>query len=166
MADVSSISGYGFSVEDLEAEKVLLFAFKHRDAIKGLSESLDKCLAFYDFYEEQFKNKSDKEILKILSSDKSEFMNILDETEDDCSGMSGLGSIPASVISRETGIRVGYECGEDGEVILFYSCMPWELNDVEKELTQESLKELMFVYMSELGIPESSYHWYDIVYYS
>lgn len=165
MADVSTISGYGFSIKGIEAEKILLFAFKHRDAVNGLYEDLDKILSFYDFYEDVLKGKSDEEILNILSLDKNQYSLVLENTEDWCSGMPGFGSIPATVISKETGVRVGYECDDYNEVVLFYNCMPWEFNDVEKDLTKDSLKELLLKYMEELNIPEIFYGYYNLVMY-
>lgn len=166
MSDVSAITGYGFSVEDLSPEKVLLFALKHKDAIKGRYEDLDKVLDFYDFYSDKLNEKTDEEILKIISSDKEQYSVVLEETEDWCSGMPGYGSIPATVISKETGVRVGYEADDNQEVVIFYSCMPWDMNEKEMELkSQDDLKNIMKKYMMELDIPEKYFGYYNLVIY-
>ena len=56
------------------------------------------------------------------------------------------------------------EMDNDNEVVIFYSSMPWEFNDKEKMLTENSLKTLLKSYMDELEIPEEEYRFYHMVF--
>ena len=59
-------------------------------------------------------------------------------------------------MSRETGIRFDYQPGQEdcggSPHILVAECMPWELNEKEKALTQEKLDCILTLYMRELSL--------------
>lgn len=76
----------------------------------------------------------------------------------DNTGMEGIGSVIANIMSRETGIRFVY-CPPDDECNTFASVVfeqgyPWQLNESEKELTEEKLSNICKKYMDELRITD------------
>lgn len=161
----ANLSGYGFSVMELTTEKVLLFAMRHKSAIYNKSEKLNKILDFYEFYQDKLDKKTDKEILDILALDKKQYNEVLNDIEDWCSGLSGIGAIPSIVIAKETDIRVGYEFDNENEVVILYTSSPWDFNDAEKALkSKDDLKNILLPYMKELDIPEGSFDLYTIYY--
>lgn len=164
MNDVGTVSGYGFSIENLTVERTLLFAIHHRSVLAGFNDSLDKILDFYEIYHKSLSKMKSKKLLKIFASEFTEYPLWFEEIEDKISGTPGYGAIIASTIYLETKIRVGFEMDNDNEVVIFYSSMPWEFNDKEKMLTENSLKTLLKSYMDELEIPEEEYRFYHMVF--
>lgn len=76
----------------------------------------------------------------------------------DNNGIEGIGSVIANIMSRETGIRFIY-CPPDDECNTFASVVfeqgyPWQLNESEKELTEEKLSNICKKYMDELRITD------------
>ena len=59
-------------------------------------------------------------------------------------------------MSRETGVRFDY-CPPDGDcntsaAVLYSESYPWQMNEVERDLTAEKLTEICKTYMNELGM--------------
>lgn len=59
----------------------------------------------------------------------------------------------AEVMSRETGVTIGYyNSSETPErALMFCSCYPWQLNETEKNLTPDKLEKIFSDYFKELG---------------
>ena len=74
----------------------------------------------------------------------------------DYSGHQGRGAVISSIIIRETGIRVEYQMGQSDcdsyPSVLFAEKMPWHLNEKERNLTVESLTDILLPYVEELGL--------------
>lgn len=72
------------------------------------------------------------------------------------SSNEGVGAAISNIMSRETGIRFDYQPGQEdcggSPHILMVESMPWELNEIEKSLTQDKLDNIMISYMRELSL--------------
>lgn len=77
----------------------------------------------------------------------------------DATSIEGAGAVIANIMSRETNIRFIYcqpdENCDTPESVIFEESYPWQLNDVEKALTEETLANICKTYMNELGITNS-----------
>ena len=147
----SFIYGFGFNC-DCKEEKLIDFVKTHKEAF---------C-------------RSDKE--------KKLYENMLDYTaseydleeffEDYCcdnTALNGNGAVIANIMSRETGIRFEY-CQPDDACetlasVVFGAGYPWQLNEVEKNLTEEKLSNICKRYMDELGITDDP-DYLNLEYYS
>ena len=136
----SFIYGYGFN-SDCDEEKLIEFIKTHKDTF---------C-------------KSDKE--KKLYKDMLSYAEKKYDLEDffayySCDNMDteGIGAVIANIMSRETGIRFTYCPSGDcclHDSIVFKEKYPWQINESEKELTEEKLLNICKKYMNELGITNS-----------
>lgn len=86
----------------------------------------------------------------------------------DLNGVEGNGSVIANIMFRETGISFIY-CGpcEDCDTyasVVYEVGYPWQLNETEKNLTEEKLAYICQQYMDELGI-EDTPDFLDLEYY-
>lgn len=135
----SFIYGYGFN-SDCDEEKLIDFIKTHKEAF---------C-----------KSDREKELYNdILNHTKNDLEDFFEDYSCDNTGMEGIGAVIANIMSRETGIRFAY-CQPD-EVcdtlasIVFEERYPWQLNESEKELTEEKLSNICKKYMNELGITDN-----------
>lgn len=138
----SFIYGYGFNCDSDEG-KLIDFIKEHRETF---------C-----------KSDREKELYNdMLNYTESEYYGLEDFFEDyscDNTGMEGMGAVIANIMSRETGIRFAY-CQPDGDCntlasVVFEEGYPWQLNENEKELTEEKLLNICKKYMNELGITDN-----------
>lgn len=131
--------------------------------------------ALVDFIKEH-KNtfiKSDEErklYKKILNYTENEYdlEDFFENYECDSNGLEGIGAVIANIMSRETGIRFEYcmpddNCGTLASIV-FEPGYPWQFNKVEKDLSEEKLKEICKKYMDELGIVDNP-DYLDLEYY-
>ena len=136
------VYGKGFKVDSLDGEKLLEFMENHK-------ESLD------DGYKQMLED------LKL-----TEYPIDLDEDVRQYTDFCTVSEIIAYVMRRET--KIGFEhCGisdDNEDAVIFCACYPWQMNDAERELTSEKLKEISLKYMKELDIPESEYDYLDFVF--
>lgn len=119
-----------------------------------------KLIEFVKIHKETF-CESDMEVE--LYEEMLEYAEYGDDLEDffdgyscESSDMEGNGAVISNIMSRETGIRFKY-CQPDGDcdtyaAVVFKENYPWELNDTEKNLTEEKLQIICKKYMDELGI--------------
>lgn len=84
-------------------------------------------------------------------SDTSDIIELFDDYETTY-GEMGVGAAVADIMSAETLIDFSYHCGEDEPTIMFPECFPWQLNQIERSLTERSLSEIISGYMKELGV--------------
>ena len=140
----SMVYGYGFETHKITDEDFLVFLYNHKDAFcesdeeKLLFDNLTNLDKYYDDLDD----------------------NITDDYFEsyccDSSGQQGRGAVISNIIYRETGIRVEYQMGDydcySYPSVLFPECMPWHLNEKEKNLTMNSLKEILLPYVTELGL--------------
>ena len=136
------VYGYGFEVANLDKDLFAEFLKNHKNTL--CKEDCYK--SYYDSFEK-------------LSEDDFEMEDLEEVFEGfSCaaSGSNGLGAVVSSIMYLETGIRFEYQPGQaecDGEAsVLFSEAYPWNLNEVEKGLTQDAMQEVLKKYMAELGI--------------
>lgn len=137
----SFIYGYGFNC-DCDDEKLIDFVKTHK-------ETFCKSEAETKLYEEMLKHTENEYDLE----------DFFDRYSCESSGMEGNGAVIANIMSRETGIRFMY-CQPDGDCdtyasVVFEEGYPWQLNEVEKNLTEGKLADICKKYMDELGIKEA-----------
>lgn len=153
--ETSIVYGHGFIVDEVTDEKLIDFIKNHKNAFcKTPTE-----IAMYD------------EILKMTETEIDTY-----GTEDYfqgysciCSGQEGRGAVVSNIITRETGIGVQYEMGDRDcdsyPSVLFPEGMPWHLNEKEKNLTINSLTEILLPYVEELGLSKDNIESLKIEYY-
>lgn len=125
-----------------------------------------------DIYKRFWKNHKGSELKgKTEDSIQSYIMdNYHEYYECKSSGNEGIGSMISNIMAEETGIRFEFqpsmqECDADVPIIMFSEAMPWWLTEKEKTLTEQSLKDIMEPYMSELGIPLDEFGQTKVEYY-
>lgn len=148
--------GYGFSIQNVTEKALAAFILKHREVFSADEEEKDAC----DLAELVLKNKTVEDELFIY----------FDDYENDNSGHTGFGSAISNIMSRETEIGFTYEESTSFDryaekYILFPECYPWQLNDKEKELTEESLFAIMAKYVMELHLDVDDIDYHDVEYY-
>ena len=137
----SFIYGYGFS-SDCDEERLIDFVKEHKETFC----KSDREKELYDDMLNYTKTKYDLEdFFKDYSCDNA--------------GRKGSGAVIANIMSRETGIRFiycpsDYNCYTPASVV-FQEGYPWEINEIEKELTEERLSNICKKYMDELGITDN-----------
>lgn len=146
----SFIYGYGFNC-DCDDDKLI-------DFIKGHKNTFCKSEVETKFYEEMLK----------CTENEYDLEDFFDNYSCEASGMQGNGAVISNIMSRETGIRFIY-CQPDGDCdtyasVVFEVCYPWNLNEVERDLSMEKLQNICKKYMNELGIEEMP-DYLDLEYY-
>ncbi|MDD6484006.1 MAG: hypothetical protein PUF72_05465 [Clostridiales bacterium] len=136
----SYIYGFGFA-SDCAEEKLVDFMITHKDSF---------CVYDYEFvlYDEMLrcvKNGGNSEAL-------------FESYSCDVSGKDGEGAVISNIMSRETGICFSYcpsddSCGTLASVV-FEVNYPWHMNETEKNLTEEQVRNVCKKYMEELGISD------------
>ena len=133
---------YGFGFRVFASDKALAdFIKNHEATVKSLEGGTD----ILDYVNDCISNN------KPLDSIKEMFYDY----ENNFTGDSGLYGIIADVMHKETAIRFEYrrtpdvDCCEDDAIILPIA-MPWQFNETEQKLTEESLEKICKKYMSEL----------------
>ena len=116
----------------------------------------EKLAAFVKNHKESFCQSEEENNLYNTLMENHELGNLFDRYPCDANYMEGNGAVITNIMSRETGIRFLY-CLPDGDcdtlaAVVFEENYPWNLNEVEKNLTEEQLGEICSKYMLELGI--------------
>ena len=147
------VYGYGFtSVDEIEDNKLIEFIKNHKDAFCKSEEEL---ALFEDMLE--------------FTKDEYDLEDFFELYGCDMTGLEGNGAVISNIISRETGIRFEYQCGDADccsyPSILFSETYPWNFNEKEKNLTVESLTEILLPYVEELGLGKNSIDALEIEYY-
>lgn len=148
----SFVYGYGFIVDEITDEKLIDFIKNHKDTF---------CKADYEkeLFEEMLEYTEEEYYLE----------NFFDDYYCDCSGQGGRGAVVSNIISRETGIRIEYQMGQSDcdsyPSILFTETYPWNYNEKERNLTVESLTEILLPYAEELGLSKKDIDVLEIEYY-
>lgn len=132
------IYGYGFKF-DCETRRFADFLSNHKEAF---------CVA-----------DKEREVFSSFESllEKEDFEGI-QELFETYSERESVGPVVAFIMSQETGIRFDY-CSADAdcdtpEAILFAETYPWLLNDREKLVKEEELRDICRKYINELNITE------------
>lgn len=148
----SFVYGYGFVIDVIEDEKLIDFIKNHKDTF---------C-----------KSDNEKELFEEMleyTKDEYDLEDFFEVYECEMTGMEGSGAVISNVISRETGIRVEYQMGQADcdsyPSVLFTETYPWLLNEKERNLTVESLTEILLPYVEELGLSKKDIDALEIEYY-
>lgn len=135
------VYGFGFSVPAHNPDLFKRFILNHQKAI------------------EEQGTPEEKKLLNTAKFDKNYSFDYDDVDEDfllesTVNQQEGPHAIIGNVIQYETCIRMQYEPG-DGDTdsdpaIIFARGYPWELNATEKDLQEESFRNLLYKYLREL----------------
>ena len=112
--------------------------------------SIDKLKGFFKKHEEALhKIKLYNDLMEEIKRDDIMIDKVREFTDN-----FTIGEIIAWVMTVETGIQFCSPGLSDDseEAVLFTRCFPWEYNDREKTLTEDTVKEIMKPYSNELGI--------------
>ena len=125
--------GYGF-VCKCSDEHLVNFIAKHKDAF---CQSIEESYLFEKMY-------------------KTDLDDLFREYPCDQSSIEGKYAAISNIMSRETGVSFSFQPEQEDfdtppTVMLLYS-PPWEFNEVELKLTEESLRTLCKTYIEEIGI--------------
>jgi hypothetical protein len=151
----SIIYGFGFNVDEISDERLIAFMIKHKDT----------------FCKSDTENELFCEVVNLtdLDIDVYGIEDFFEEYACDVSGHEGKGSVISNVISRETGIRMEYQMAQsdcDGyPSVLLVEAYPWNYNEKERNLTIDSLTELLLPYAKELGLRERDIDGLEVEYY-
>lgn len=141
--EVWSTNGFGFCVDDIETtlERVLKLAAFNKDTLRDLKNYLDS------FYKEGY-DVEDWDV-----EDISEFYG----NHGDC----GLSTILLEVISQE--LHVVFADDFNGvDYILYCPSYPWTLQEKEKSLTKENVKEIFNKYIKILTDKPITIDYYSV----
>lgn len=156
-SSTSMYYGYGFEVDQVTTKNIMDFIKNHQLTLCIYPRECEMFIALHD---------EDEGILSY--DDPNEFFEDWDYSCN-VSGQEGLGAVISNVISRETGVRVEFQKGQDdcGSVptVLLLETSPWNYNEKEKNLTLDSLIELLLPYAKELGIDKDDIGFVSIEYY-
>lgn len=164
------IYGYGFPTEKIYGQHLLRFIANHRDTVKKIwGDDGDTVVDAID--------KIDIESIDIIELEELEecdeyadLWNALNTiTDDDIFNTCGY-DIIASIMTAETGVIFDYERAQSDEcigdpAILLEERLPWEYNDVERALTEDSLIDILKVYAIELNVNVNDIGFIEIEYY-
>ena len=146
--------GYGFSIENVTEEVLAAFILKHRDVFSKTEKEKEAC--------------NFAEITADKKAVEDELFFYLDDYEDDNSSYTGFGAAISNIMTRETGVGFTYKKIQrehySEKYILFPKCLPWQLNDKEKKLTEDSLREIMSKYVIELNHETSNINCHSVEY--
>jgi transcriptional regulator with XRE-family HTH domain len=135
---ISTVEGVGFCIDDVPEYVIINFLHNHKDTFcKTEKES--------EMFEKLTTGTPMSEVFTSYS------------TEARCAGDDHWGVAAVNIMYRETGIR--FELWEDSHhmypyenrsLIMFSQSMPYHLNDAEKELSHDSLIQILDRYAREL----------------
>lgn len=140
---MSTMMVYGFGFE-CDTEDSILVQF-----IKNHKEAFCKTAWEKDVY---------KKILTYSPKNQFKLADVICDYACDSGGCEGLGAVIANIMSRGTGIRFDY-CPPNDDcntlaTVLYSESYPWQMNEVERDLTAEKLTEICKTYMKELGLDD------------
>ena len=151
----SFVYGFGFEVENILDRVLLDFMINHKNTFCKTDIENDLFCEVVNFTDEDL--------------DAYGLEDFFESYQCDCTGQEGVGAVISNVISRETGIMVEYqmgqsECGSYPSVLLAET-YPWNYNEKERNLTVESLTEILLPYAEELGLSKDDINALEIEYY-
>ena len=146
------VYGYGFIVDEVPDDKLIDFIKNHKDAFCKLNDEKELFNEMLEYTKEEY-----------------DLEDFFDYYYCDSSGQEGRGAVISNIISRETGIRVEYQSGQSDcysyPSVLFAEGYPWLYNKKEKNLTVDSLTEILLPYAEELGLSRKDIDTLEIEYY-
>lgn len=168
------IYGYGFPTASIYGQHLLRFIANHRDTVKKIwGDDGDAVVETIDKIDiESIDAIKDSGILELeeLYDEYADLWDALNAIADDDIAVTEGYDIIASIITTETGVVFDYERAQSDEcigdpAILLEERLPWEYNDVEKALTEDSLIDILKVYAAELNVNMNDIGFIEIEYY-
>lgn len=143
------IYGYGFK-DIFTIDEIANF-------IKNHKETFCKSAKEFELYDK---------VLKYTNVEELEDDFYMSGYECDNSSAMGIRAAISNIMSRETGINFQYEKGDgySTPMIMLAEHMPWNYNDIEKKLTEKSLRDICIKYAKELGADKSSVDYQEVEY--
>lgn len=141
------VEGIGISCNNVSAEKVHDFFYKHYNSVKKWMDP--------NYFTDLDALFNEKDIRNITNEDIRDLM---------CFGT--ISEIAAAAMRVETGIRFDAPgISDDGEdCVLFVPQYYWDFNEAEKKLTcRDDLEKILLPYAEELGVADTIDS-YDLVY--
>lgn len=137
------VYGSGFDVADAKPEKIVNFLKAHEDALIAVYPNIAE-----DEYKEGVTYRA---LLHDDACDPEEVVEAFEDYDDD---YGSVATFIAAIMRQETGIGFYFpSTTDDGECcVLFSDKAPWQYNDVEKELTYDSLEAIIDKYAEEIGV--------------
>ena len=106
------------------------------------------------------KNEYDSFLREISDDDCEDVSNYYEAfctCEDAMGNMEGWSFI-ADVIIAESGLMFSCEYGEDQAALMIPTCLPWEANSNEKNITKDDVDKMLKCYFEELGCDAGILH--------
>lgn len=161
--------GFGFDVDSILTTAKLNFILAHSETV--IKEWAEKGNHLIDVLRktniESINNNENFDDV-FCDSEYDELRNAIAE----CSFDEGLeaNDIIAAIMTNETEIEFVYERAQTDEcegnpAIIVQEGMPWHFNDKEKNLTEDSLREIMAAYAKELEIQNVEIEYKKIEYF-
>lgn len=136
------VYGYGFEIsfagEDFDSKKFFDFLKNHSETIKSLYDG-EKILKF----------------IKAKNPDLDKFCEEFADRQGLEGGYNTARNIVADIMNKETGLRFSnqLDMNSDDEFVMLTECMPWLLNEKERNVTEKELNDICVKYMTEIGLP-------------
>lgn len=138
---VDHVYGYGFEISFSwhlwDSKKLFDFLKNHKDTVKELYDG--------------------ESILKFIEQKNPDIDEFCEEFADreNCEGYgyNSARNVVADIMNKETGLRFTNQLDMDSntEFVMLPECMPWLLNEKEKNITEQELRDICKKYMEELG---------------
>jgi len=139
--NVDHVYGYGFEVsfgdDNFDSKKFFGFLRNHKETIKGLYDG--------------------EHIIKFIENENPDIDEFCIEFADreNCEGYgyNTAQNVVADIMNKETGLRFTFQqdMDSDMEFVMLPECMPWLLNEKERNTTEDELYNICKKYMEELG---------------
>lgn len=148
----SFVYGYGFACDEVAREAMISFLKSHKETFirsDNEKELYDEVMMYeYNPFED------DEPMFK--DDEKPELKEIFECYSCDNTALEGLGAVISNIMYRETGIRFEYYTpdadSDTPAAVVFREGYPWNDNEAEKNLTEDSLAITFTKYMKELGL--------------
>lgn len=148
-----TISGFGFSVRKVTPLAMYNFLKNHRSSI---DEEATELLEFID-------NPN------VTKDDINNMYDTFDYMECEMTCDQGLNAMIANIMFRETDIQFEYHTDGDSDyytdIVILPELMPWQHTETEKQLTEETLRQICSKYVKELGLANTDIGICTIEYY-
>lgn len=120
---------------------------------------------FIGTHEKFFEDSKDEDKMKMFNQTTLReytplsLLNIFKEYYDARGNRTNVAGVISDIMTYETGINF-YAARQFKNIysIMIPEALPWNMNDVEKQLTEEKAKEIFNKYFAELDFPHGTYN--------
>lgn len=167
----SIIYGYGIDVSDIKIQNILNFLIKHQDSLIKMNTNSEQWQQCAKTAIKQIETKINIPSIKTVDDLPDDAYNALEELSENDLEYYLLRDIVATIISKELELpNLEFQIGQadecpGGPSILLQETIPWHYSDKEKNLTENSFKNIFKPYVEELGYKESDIDYLTIEYF-